>query len=223
MKFIAVSLIFGLVLAAADDKAAKPAAGDEKTAKQSGESAKSASAPAKPAASQAAPAVPSNEQLSYAINWPTGLSLGEASLSTSRRKTDDGERIETQFKLDAAVPGFAVLDQFRSVSDGNLCSLEFEKKYSHGKRKTEEKTTFDQQKNTAVRETTGGGKTDLTTTACAKDALAFVQFVRRELSQGRVPPHQNVYFGATYRVSLQFTGTQNITVSERRWTPIGWP
>jgi hypothetical protein len=159
---------------------------------------------------------PADETLTYAINWPTGLSLGEATLHTTRQKTDSGQRIISDFKLDAAVPGFQVLDQFHSVADQDYCSIELDKAYQHGKRKTEETTTFDASKKVATRETKGGGKSDISIQNCAKDALTYVQYVRRQLSQGQLPPSQSVFFGAEYRVSVQFVGTQMVTVSDKR-------
>jgi hypothetical protein len=162
------------------------------------------------------PAFPADEQLAYNINWPTGLSLGEASLRTTRQKTDTGMRIQTDFRLDASVPGFQVLDNYRGIADQEYCSQELNKAYQHGKRKSEETTTFDASKQIATRETKGGGKTDIHIQTCAKDAVTYVQYIRRELSQGRLPPSQAVLFGAEYRVSVQFVGTQTITVSEKR-------
>ena len=38
------------------------------------------------------------------------------------------------------------------------------------------------------------------TPACAKDALTFLYYVRRELSQGRMPPQQTMFFGASYEI-----------------------
>ncbi len=159
---------------------------------------------------------PAQEQLAYTINWPTGLSLGEASLQTSRQKSENGVRIESDFRLDASVPGFQVLDKFHGVADQDYCSLELTKAYQHGKRKAEETTTFDASKQTATRETKGGGKTDIHIQTCAKDAVTYIQYVRRELSQGHLPAPQTVLFGAEYRVSVQFVGTQSITVNEKR-------
>ncbi len=163
-----------------------------------------------------APAFPADEQLTYAINWPTGLSLGEATLHTVRRSATAGPRIESEFRLDASVPGFQVLDRYQSLADGDYCSIELEKSYQHGKRKSEEKTSFDASRQIATRETKDGGKSEIHVSNCARDALAFVQFVRRELSQGRLAPHQTVLFGAEYRVSIQFAGTQSISVNEKR-------
>jgi hypothetical protein len=161
-------------------------------------------------------APPPDEQLNYVINWPTGLSLGEAHLKTMHVKTDSADRWETEFALDASVPGFPVVERAHSVAGAEFCSTELEKSYTHGKRKSEETTTFDQQAKTASRETKGGGKSSLSLQACAKDALAYLDYLRRELSQGRLPPHQTVYFGAPYRISVQFTGNQQVVIGDSR-------
>jgi len=159
---------------------------------------------------------PTEESLNYSINWPTGLSLGEARLKTQRVKGESAERWETEFTLDASVPGFPVVERARSSADPEFCSAMLEKSYTRGKRKSDEITTFDQQGKTAKRETKGGGKSDLSLQSCAKDAVAYLGYLRRELSQGRLPPHQTIYFGAPYRISVQYTGSQQITVSESR-------
>jgi hypothetical protein len=39
-------------------------------------------------------------------------------------------------------------------------------------------------------------------------------YVRQELSQGRMPPQQAVYFGAPYDIRLEFMGTQRIPLGE---------
>jgi hypothetical protein len=159
-----------------------------------------------------------NDGLRYSINWPSGLSLGEAQATSTRAVTETGERWEFHLSLEAGVPGFHVADKFTSrVAGADLCSLEFEKDTVHGKKKTRERTEFDQQRNTATRETLGGGgKSELQTSSCARDALAFLHHTRRELAQGRIPPPQTIYFGAPYRIRLEYGGTQHITVSDAR-------
>jgi hypothetical protein len=157
------------------------------------------------------------EQLNYSINWPSGLSLGEAQFHSTRTKPTpkSGERYDFEFSIDAGIPGFAVSDRYRSSASPDFCSIEFEKVTSHGKKKADEKTVFDPQKNAATRETKGGGKSDLSTSACAKDALDFIYFLRRELAQGRLPPRQTIYFGAPYEVRMEFAGTQSIRVGDK--------
>jgi len=159
-----------------------------------------------------------NEQLRYSINWPSGLSLGEAQLGSSLEKAsaDSTARLHLEFNIDAAVPGFAVTDRYRSEASPDFCSVDFERNASHGAKKTDEKTTFDAQNGTATRETSGGGKSDLKTSSCGRDALAFLYYVRRELSQGRIPPPQTVYFGAAYEIRLAFAGTQSIKLGDKQ-------
>lgn len=88
-----------------------------------------------------------NEQLRYSINWPSGLSLGEAQLGASRQKTETDAvgRLHFTFDLDAGVPGFPVSDRYKSQASGEFCSVEFQRTANHGPKKTDEKETFDQQ------------------------------------------------------------------------------
>lgn len=171
---------------------------------------------ARPGASNASPTF-SNEHLRYNINWPSGLSLGESQLSASRSKTASGAPgpLEMDFNVDAAIPGFEVSDRFHSSASADFCSVEFDKKTSHGKKKSDEKTTFDAANQTATRQTEGGGKSELKTPSCGKDALAFLYFVRRELSQGRLPPSQPVFFGSIYQVRVEYVGTQSIKLGDK--------
>lgn len=157
-------------------------------------------------------AFPASEKLEYTVNWPSGLSLGDGRLEARR----SGEGWEFAFSLDAAVPGFAVSDRYRSVVSGGLCAVEAGKDSTHGPRKTREKTTFDYGKQVARRATAGGGKSEVPIGACARDALGFLFHLRRELGQGRVPPPQTVLFGAPYQVRLEYTGAQTISVNEKR-------
>jgi len=159
-----------------------------------------------------------NEQLSYSINWPSGLSLGESHLSAAfvKPSPDAPDRLQLEFNIDASVPGFQVLDRYQASATPDYCSIELNKKVQHGKKKVEEKTTFDQQAGTATRETDGGGKSDLKISSCGQDALTYLYFVRRELSQGRLPAPQTVYFGAPYQVRVEFAGTQTIHIGETK-------
>src|ERR1700722_1645706 len=115
----------------------------------------------------------SAESLRYTVNWASGLSLGEATLRADKGK----EAWDFEVALDASIPGFALRDSYRSAATVDLCSLELDKSYTHGTRRGDEKTTFDQQSHSASRETAnGGGKTDMPTTSCAKDPLTLLQF-----------------------------------------------
>jgi hypothetical protein len=82
-----------------------------------------------------------------------------------------------------------------------------------GSRKSEETLTFDQDQHTVTRETHPygiGGKSDASVGPCARDALAFLQFARQELAQGRLAPQQSVVLGSLYNVRLEFGGTETV-------------
>lgn len=153
-----------------------------------------------------------NETLRYSVNWPSGLSLGEATLSASSGSEAKGpQTMHFHFDLDAGVPGFAVSDRFRSDASGSFCSAEFQKATSHGSKRVEEKETFDANTGTVTRGS-GDGRTDISANTCSKDALAFLYFVRQELSQGRVPPRQTVFFGAPYEIKLDSAGAESVKI-----------
>ncbi len=152
-----------------------------------------------------------DESLHYSATWPSGLSLGDGTFSAHRTK----EGWNFSASLEASVPGFAISDQLHSKVAGNdLCTNEFERDLSHGGKHTIDKLTLDQSQHSGHRTTVlpeGGGKSDFDLPSCARDALSFVYLTRREMGQGRMPADQQVYFGAPYRVSAQYTGEQTLT------------
>jgi hypothetical protein len=113
------------------------------------------------------------------------------------------------------VPGFDVSDILRASATDQLCSIEFTRDLSNGRKKTREKTTFDEKTGKGHRVTTmpqDGGETTFTIPSCARDALTYVYYARRELGQGRVPHAQDIYFGSAYAAKMDYAGAQNITI-----------
>jgi hypothetical protein len=153
-----------------------------------------------------------NESLKYTINYTSGLSLGEANFNATHSSSHGWE---FEASVNAAVPGFSILDNLRSSASDDLCSTQFTRDLSNGSKKTREKTTFDDKTGKAHRVTTmptDGGETTFTIPSCARDALAYVYYGRRELGQGRVPHMQDVFFGGPYSAKMDYAGAQNIVV-----------
>ena len=155
------------------------------------------------------------ESLHYTINYTSGLSLGEADLSA--HKTPTGWDFSAS--VDAAVAGWGIKDKYTSSMTSGYCSKELKRDTIHASRSFREKTTFDQDAQTAHRQTefpSNGGASDLSTGPCARDALTFFYFTRKELGQGRVPPPQVVYLGSAYTVQQSYTGAQSITLGDKK-------
>lgn len=157
------------------------------------------------------------ETLHYAINWQSGLSLGEATLDSNRAlwvvSGNDVARWNFDLDIDASVPGFAIRDHYVSNAGPELCSTKLDKTVHRGSRKSEETDTFDQDQHTVTREThpSGiGGKSDASVSSCARDALAYLQFARQQLAQGLLAPQQPVILGGAYNVRLEFGGTETV-------------
>ena len=126
-----------------------------------------------------------------------------------------------QLTLDAAVPGFMIRDEYKSRTDAKFCSQEFERTVQRGSKKSAERSTFDQDKRTVKRITEfegglKGGISDMDTVECAHDALAFLQFMRNELAQGRLVAHQPVYFGGKYDLQVNYIGNDIVKLGDKR-------
>ncbi len=150
-----------------------------------------------------------DETLNYSIVWPSGLSLGEAHLQASH--FDSGWNFD--LRVNASLPGYAILDHYRAAASNELCSSLFERETVHGARKTSERTSVSGA--LATRATAGGGgKAEFPVAACAHDALTFLFFVRQELGQGRIAPPQSVLFGPPYPIQLEYLGRRSVPVNE---------
>ena len=94
---------------------------------------------------------PNEEATRYQVSWPSGLSLGDGQLLS----TKDGDKWKFTLKLEAAIPGFKVQDVFHSTVDRNLCSVDLVKESTHGTRKAKETSTYTHP--TGTRITSHGG------------------------------------------------------------------
>jgi hypothetical protein len=149
-----------------------------------------------------------DESLHYSVNWPSGLSLGDASFTAQHTTT--GWNLSAT--LDAIFPGFPLKDKYQSSVTSNLCSLELNRDITHGPKKSKEKTVFDPQRGKAQR----GAGPEFDIPSCAKDALAFLYYTRREMGQGRVPPAQQIWLGSAYAITSTYTGTRNVTLGSEK-------
>ena len=156
-----------------------------------------------------------DESLHYTINYSSGLSVGDANLNA--HKTSAGW--DFSISLDAAVTGFHIKDKYSSSVNAGYCSTESKRDTLHQSKASREKTTFDLEKQTAHRVTefpNDGGTSDASTAACARDAVAFAYFARKELGQGRMLPPQYVYLGSAYLIKESYPGSQTITLTDKK-------
>jgi hypothetical protein len=115
------------------------------------------------------------------------------------------------------LPTLEIRDEYRSATDPSLCSREFEKDAQRGPKKIRELVTFDQDERVATRETLdGGGSSDLDVPPCARDALAFLYFLRQDIAQGRIPPPDDVNFGGQYMISVTYAETRPVDAAGKR-------
>lgn len=152
------------------------------------------------------------ETLRYNVNWPSGLSLGEATLSTDNFDGSASSR-KFQLNLDASIPGFAVADEIISLTKPDYCVIQLDTKLKHGAKVRQEQTLFKPEEGIAERKTVKGGTTKIPMNGCGRDALGFIYYLRNELKQGRIPGSQTVYFGAAYQISFKYGGVSNVQLA----------
>jgi hypothetical protein len=154
-----------------------------------------------------------DEDLTYSVNWPSGIKLGEAHLHAKH----SGAKWNLTFTMDAGVPGFQVKDTYHGEATAELCAVSFDRNTVHGSRKTEEKETIDRNRGIATRVSKGGGgDSDVPVPDCVKDALTYLFFTRQELGQGRVPAAQKILFGGLYQMTLAYAGAPVIPVAGKQ-------
>ena len=122
----------------------------------------------------------------------------------------------SKLTLDAAVPGFVIRDEYKAKADPEFCSQELMRTVKRGVAESAETSTFDQKNKKITRETKNGGRSVMDTTECAHDALTFLQFMRDELAQGRLVPHQSVYLGSKYDLQITYVGNDVVKLGDRR-------
>lgn len=155
-----------------------------------------------------------DEDLSYSVNWPSGLNLGDAHL----RATHSGKDWNFSFSLDAGVPGYSVKDSYKASAVPDFCSVSFDRDTVHGSHTVKEKETIDRDRSLATRVTLtkDGGKSDFPVPICAKDALTYLFYARRELGQGRVPGAQKILMGNMYEIRMDYVGPQTISADGKQ-------
>ena len=147
--------------------------------------------------------------LRYEVVWPSGLSLGEAEF----RAVSNQKGWELKAEISASLPNFEILDEYAATADWNLCSQTLKRDSLHGAKQTHEEITFDQQTQTARRESLGGGgASEFSVPPCVRDALTYLYSLRRDLAAGRIPPPDELNFGAMYGVVITYAESRQIDV-----------
>ena len=160
-----------------------------------------------------APTFSDGERLIYDITWPSGLSLGETEFLA--RANAAGWAFEAT--ITATLPTLEIRDEYHSKADSGLCSSEFEKNAKHGDTKIREGVEFDQTNHRATRKSLGGrGESEFAIPPCARDGLAFLYFLRQQLAAGRIPPPDDINFGAQYQISVTYLESVEIVVAGAR-------
>lgn len=168
---------------------------------------------AEPASSGPVP-FQSGEILRYDVVWPSGLTLGEAEFRAQAQTGAWAFEVD----LTASLPNFEIEERHRATADAGLCSQKLTKKSKRGDRKANETVEFNQSAGTAERQTAaGGGVSRFDIPPCARDALTFLYYLRQDLAKGRIPPPDDVNFGAQYSIIVTYAETRQVEAAGKAW------
>ena len=132
-------------------------------------------------ASSPFPPLQQGETLRYRLQWPSGLTLGEATL----RAIPSGKEVRLELTVEAGLPQYTLRDTFSAVAtQEDLCSLQFRQEISEGARQRVETIEFDLSARQATH-TRGNQTTTMAVPPCPRDPLTFLYYVRREAAAGR--------------------------------------
>jgi hypothetical protein len=159
--------------------------------------------------SEAWPPLSGGERLIYNLTWPSGLSLGEAVLQSSRA----GNEIHLEATVIADLPQHRVNYTFRAVADSQLCSIRFTQRIREGSSPARDDILEFDQQNHSVTGTFRGRPLNAKTSACARDPLTFLYFLRRQLALGQTPVNAadtaaSFYLWGDYSVRQQSAGAE---------------
>jgi uncharacterized protein DUF3108 len=157
--------------------------------------------------------------LSFNLIWPSGITLGEATLTASRA----GKQIHLEASVVADIPQYHVGYTFASDADENLCSIRFSETLREGRSTRETTFDFDQAKH-VVRRTRGGRTTESPIPDCARDPVALLYHFRRQLAAGLLKvgtPEATgeFYLGDNYTVHYDAIAAESVKVGSK--TPGG--
>ena len=150
-------------------------------------------------ASSSWPVLAAGEKLEYNLRWPSGITLGEATL----KATHTGNQMFLEATVDADIPQYHALYTFSSVTDEQFCSQQFRMVLHEGKRIVNDTFEFDQNNHQVHRVRNGRSTTaSLSDTDCARDPLALIYYFRQQLALGKLPPGASgvLYLGEAYTV-----------------------
>lgn len=158
-----------------------------------------------------APPGPPVEELHYAATGPMGISVGTLVLSKYARSQAGTTEYRATFV--GGMPGFAVNDTYRSIVDGQGCTQTVDSSTTHGTSQEFTQAKF----NYVTRnvEVSAGSASvwsgGALVSACGRDAVALLQFVRNQSSNIVQSP---TWFGRSFKpISASRGGTQTVSVA----------
>lgn len=151
---------------------------------------------------------PEGEKLELEIFWPSGVTMGEATLQASNVK----DMHFLSASMEVVLPQGRMLYKFTSTTDANLCSREFHQSVERGRKFWEEVTRFDSEAGTAS--VSRDGKTrEIAAGKCARDPLAYLYYYRAQSAAGKHPSQDSLFLTGPLALTITAKGKEQVKIN----------
>lgn len=151
---------------------------------------------------------PDGEKLLAEILWPSGVSMGEATLEA--RSLQD--RIHLTAHVEVALPQGRLLYRYSSTATAGLCSLEFRRSSQRSGKFWEEITRFDPE--TGMASVTRDGHTrEAASGKCPRDPLTYLYYYRAQAAAGKRPTTETLFLNGALPLRIESNRRESVKVN----------
>jgi hypothetical protein len=156
---------------------------------------------------------PEGEKLVFEIFWPSGVSMGEATLEAKSIK----DNLYFSAVAEVGLPQGRILYKYSSIASPDLCSREFRQSVERPGKFWEEITKFDADTGKATISRDGRSR-EVSAAKCSRDPLALLYYYRAQAAAGKKASSETLFLGAPLSLRIEAKGKEQIKIkqTERR-------
>ena len=151
---------------------------------------------------------PEGELLTFDIYWPSGVALGEATLTAKSVK----DVLFFAASVEVALPQGRILYKFSSSADAALCSREFRQSVQRSGKFWEEISKFDAL-SSKVQVSRDGHTREFSAGKCERDPLTYLYYLRTRAVAGPRPASDTLLLTGPLKLQLSAHTGENVKIN----------
>jgi hypothetical protein len=152
---------------------------------------------------------PEGEKLVFEIFWPSGVSMGEATLEAKSIK----DNLYFWAVAEVGLPQGRILYKYSSIASSDLCSREYRQSVERPGKFWEEITKFDADAGKATVSRDGRSR-EVTAAKCSRDPLALLYYYRAQAGVGKSASSETLFLGAPLSLKIEAKGKEQIKIKQ---------